>query len=384
MANKEAGVTSSTNVGSLKRKFSNSEEECNNKREGEPSLSILNLDIPSISKDWDDQLLLNLHVEVVPGVFTPYVVFSSYPDFLENQKNKRSELIAMMNDALSERKILLDCYNHAMENIINLDYEHIDHVPVYRVKELYENTKTLNKLAWRDWKKQLTESDFKTIRGLKEKCRRLQQKVNDFLWQLLYIVDRRQLPEPEELSEGMFQELFMRFARIFELGLVGAPNVGCYTFKVNGKEISSVPDALVINPCKKNSLLAVVKVTKTYKKEIDLEAQKKMRKVIKVQNPTEHVDTNLKCQHIGDILSVLRCSLFGPTGMFGFVVQATEVTVVAFATDKNYIQYIKTGLFPEQDCATVKYSEKCNILSKKGRHKLVKTFLDMATLMKYM
>ncbi|XP_062580737.1 uncharacterized protein LOC134242649 [Saccostrea cucullata] len=263
MANKEKGVVSSTSVTSVKRKFNNSEEECvthtNETRRGSPS--IMNLNIPSTSKDWSEELLPHLHIEVETEVFTPYVVFSSYPDFLESQKNKRSEIIAMMNDPASERKVPFDCFNHIMEQILNLDYEHIDHVPVWRVEKLYENSK-----IWRDWEKEL--SGFKTIKGLKEMCLRLQQNVTDFLWQLLYMVNRRQHPEREELSEGMFQELFMRYARMFELGLVGAPNVGCYNCVVGGKEISSVPDALVIDPCKKNTVLAVVKVQHTNHKKI--------------------------------------------------------------------------------------------------------------------
>lgn len=58
-----------------------------------------------------------------------------------------------------------------------------------------------------------------------------------------------------------------------------------------------------------------------------------------------------------------------------------QVTLVAFATDDKYMDCLKNGRLPKRDCATVKYSEKCNILSKKGRVQLVKTFLDMATLM---
>lgn len=40
----------------------------------------------------------------------------------------------------------------------------------------------------------------------------------------------------------------------------GTPNVGRYSFDIGGKEISSVPDAVVIDPGKQNSVLAAVKV----------------------------------------------------------------------------------------------------------------------------
>ncbi|XP_061191644.1 uncharacterized protein LOC133199833 [Saccostrea echinata] len=363
------GITTSTSGGSDMRSSSES--------------PILGSEIPLKCSDWSDQVFPLLRVEVMPEVFTPYVVFSSYSDFLESQKNKRSKIIAMMNDSLAERKVVLDCYNYAMENVLDLEYEHIDHIPVHRVEELFENTETLDKSSMRDWMRQFTENDLKAGgKDLKEKFKRVHQRINEYLWQLLYMVNKRQFPEPEELSEGMFQELFLRFAKIFELDLVGVPNVGRYTFDVSGTETSSVPDALVINPRRKNSVLAVVEVKKFYSKEIDSETQRKLRKVTKVQNPIQHVDSKLKGQHVGEILSVLQYSLFGPTGIFGLIVQATEITVVAFATDEKYLECVRKGRLPKQDCATVKYSEKCNILSKKGRLELVKTFLDMSALMK--
>ncbi|MES1922662.1 hypothetical protein MHBO_004180 [Bonamia ostreae] len=133
---------------------------------------ILDMEIPSKTSDWDDHVFPNLRIEVIPEVSAPYVVFSSYSDFLESQKHKRSKIIAMMNDyeSLGERKIVLDCYKYAMEHIIDFEYEHIDHIPVHRVEELYESTKTLDKTLLRDWMKQSAGSDLKA--GTKEKCKR--------------------------------------------------------------------------------------------------------------------------------------------------------------------------------------------------------------------
>lgn len=45
-----------------------------------------------------------------------------------------------------------------------------------------------------------------------------------------------------------------------------------------------------------------------------------------MHNQVQHVDCKLKGQHVGEILSVLHHSLFGPTGIFGIIVQATEVS----------------------------------------------------------
>ncbi|XP_048770846.2 uncharacterized protein LOC125676984 [Ostrea edulis] len=350
---------------------------------------FLNLQISQETSDWNDQVFSKLSVEMMPGVSTPYVVFSSFPDFLENQRHRRSKIIAMMNgdESLGERKVVVDCYKYAMEHIIDIDYEYIDHIPVYRVEKLYESTKTLDKTSMKNWIRHFANNDLHVMSGskrIKERCKRVNQWVNDFLWQLLYMMNKKQSTDPEELSEGMFQELFLRFAKLFELKLVGTPNVGRYSFDIGGKEISSVPDAVVIDPGKQNSVLAAVKVSKCYSKWNVLETHTKLRKVSESHDPVEHVDCELKGQHLGGMLSVLCDSLFGPTGIFGFIVQATEVTIVAFATSENYLECIKTGNFPERDSATVRYSEKCNILTKKGRCELVRTFLDMVDLMEYL
>lgn len=64
--------------------------------------------------------------------------------FLIKSDNKRSENKANIYDSLPEERIfLVDFYVNALDNVLNLDYEGIDHIPVYRVEKLYESTKTL-------------------------------------------------------------------------------------------------------------------------------------------------------------------------------------------------------------------------------------------------
>lgn len=45
-----------------------------------------------------------------------------------------------------------------------------------------------------------------------------------------------------------------------------------------------------------------------------------------MHNQDQRVDSRLKGQLVGDILAVLKNSMFGPTGIFGLIVQATEVS----------------------------------------------------------
>lgn len=119
------------------------------------------LEIPSKTSDWNDQVFPNLRIELIPEVFSPYIVFSSYSDFLENQKIKRSKIVATMNENTTEKGVLLDFYTHAMEHVLDLEYEHINHVPVHRVQELYKNIKcrTLEELPLKGF----AESDLKDV-----------------------------------------------------------------------------------------------------------------------------------------------------------------------------------------------------------------------------
>lgn len=138
---------------------------------------FLNLQISQETSDWNDQVFSKLSVEMMPGVSTPYVVFSSFPDFLENQRHRRSKIIAMMNgdESLGERKVVVDCYKYAMEHIIDIDYEYIDHIPVYRVEKLYESTKTLDKTSMKNWIRHFANNDLHVMSGskrIKERCKR--------------------------------------------------------------------------------------------------------------------------------------------------------------------------------------------------------------------
>lgn len=51
------------------------------------------------------------------------------------------------------------------------------------------------------------------------------------------------------------------------------------------------------------------------------------------------MDSRWKGQLVGDILAVLKQSMFGPTGIFGLIVQATEVS--------KYVNMEKGRIEPE-------------------------------------
>lgn len=68
-----------------------------------------------------------------------------------------------------------------------------------------------------------------------------------------------------------------------------------------------------------------LKVRKEYSTEEDSGKTRKSQKVEKTDNSVKHLSSKLKGQHIGGMLSVLQHSVFGEAGVYGFVVQGTEV-----------------------------------------------------------
>ncbi|KAK3089915.1 hypothetical protein FSP39_007632 [Pinctada imbricata] len=120
---------------------------------------------------------------------------------------------------------------------------------------------------------------------------------------------------------------------------------------------------------------------KRYSQEDDIKETRTLRGSEKMSTPVKHIDHQLK-GHVGEMLSKLKDSVIGPTGIYGFIIQGTEVTVVALSAEEKYLEYLEKGSFPKKDTkgVTLKYSRRCNFLEKDGRLALVKTFCDLAEL----
>lgn len=150
--------------------------------------AVFDGDIPTQTSNWNCTVFPKLHIESIPDVFSPYVVFSSYADFLENQKIKRSKIIATMNEHVSEKWELQDCYTYAIEHILDLDYEHIDHVPVHRVKELYKYTQSqaLDEPSLEEWQKYFAERNLED--GASTSKQKWQWYIFTFSCRLLFFI----------------------------------------------------------------------------------------------------------------------------------------------------------------------------------------------------
>lgn len=150
--------------------------------------AVFDGDIPTQTSNWNCTVFPKLHIESIPDVFSPYVVFSSYADFLENQKIKRSKIIATMNEHVLEKWELQDCYMYAIEHILDLDYEHIDHVPAHRVKELYKYTQSqaLDEPSFEEWQKYFAERNLED--GGSTSKQKWQWYIFTFLCRLLFLI----------------------------------------------------------------------------------------------------------------------------------------------------------------------------------------------------
>ncbi|CAC5422334.1 unnamed protein product [Mytilus coruscus] len=211
-------------------------------------------------------------------------------------------------------------------------------------------------------------------------CRELSTSLKTLMWQLLYMHRRVKGNTSQELSEGMFQELFVTFARTFGLNIVSSPSVDKYSLTIGMKDFVAIPDAFICHPTETgdDKICAVIQV-KGCSKDEDNDHTRNLTNVPK-GSYAGHIGSALKGQHCGQFLCTLPYSVFGKNGMFGFIVQGTKVTLTAFKADDGYYDNLCSG----QKEAFVTYSKEYNILRKEDRKLLVQTFLDIGKLMDFL
>lgn len=345
--------------------------------------------IPRQTSEWDNMVLTILGVGIVQEAHHPYEVFTrpviesdgSSTDFEKYRSIFR--LTCGTDSETIEHKIKFECVKHLFNNVLDFSYEHIQDASQQTVCDLYRKIKELQEIDLMEAVPEINPTHyFRTFPSLRWSCMRIIVEAGNFIQHLLLMI-RRKNQYSCDLNEGEYQELFVRFVRIFGLNIISVPNVPAFKTQIGSVEVSSVPDALVIHPTCENLIMASVEVRKEYSTEEDSGKTRKSQKVEKTDNSVKHLSSKLKGQHIGGMLSVLQHSVFGEAGVYGFVVQGTEVTVSALSAEKNYLGAIKEGSLPktDKDLVSIKYSEKCNILTKKGRLELIQTLFDMATFM---
>lgn len=77
-------------------------------------------------------------------------------------------------------------------------------------------------------------------------------------------------------------------------------------------------------------ILIFIQINKEYRKcETDegYEEQRSIGKRLKLDQNMNHIPSELKATHIGEMLALLPSSVFGTHGIYGFLVQGTKVNI---------------------------------------------------------
>lgn len=339
---------------------------------GSSDSSIPDNTIPEETCSWTGLLLPVLRVTVDTVTEDPLKIFeSSYLDHFfrkkEGQTGNISDILSFFRkDHIMEMR---QCFQRLSTEAIELDYEHFQEVPFQKVLELR------NYLKLSKWS---SNHEFPVEYGIQESLRR-------FYTQLLYMTRKRNIQQ--EVMEGMFQELFISFARIYGLEVHGFEDKSKFRLRIGDCHVTSNPDALICNSAFQdqgdNDIIAVVEVKKKYSREGDPESERTQQNKEIVTWQVPHVNDNVKAKHIGEMLAVLPYSVFGNNGLYGFIVQGTNVTVVSLKLYEGYYDSLKEGQLNMKN-AVVQYSRECNFLSKEGRAYLSDVFFYMSKLQDYL
>ncbi|XP_052083014.1 uncharacterized protein LOC127720472 [Mytilus californianus] len=329
------------------------------------------------TSEWTDMVLPNIGIkfdtcapESINKVFSKGVLH-----FIEHvEETIRSEVVNLFWFRSEEDEEKKDCFEHAVLDVFDIDCYHIDDISISDIMKL----KQIEKSNWID--NFVAKSD-RCQRFARERiCRELSASLKTFVWQLLYMHRRSKGNKSQELSEGMFQELFVTFARTFGLNIVSSPSVENYLMKINEKDFVAKPDAIICHPTTTgdDKICAVIGV-KGCSQDEGSDHTRNLTNMPKGSN-APHIGSDLKGQHCGQFLCTLPYSAFGKNGMFGFIIQGTKVTFTAFKADDGYYDNLCSGHLHQKE-AFVTYSEEYNILRKEDRKLLVQTFLDIGKLM---
>ncbi|XP_063438734.1 uncharacterized protein LOC134719694 [Mytilus trossulus] len=293
------------------------------------------------------------------------------------EKEACSEVLNFFLKGRTEDKEKYECFRHAVLNVFDIDCCHIDNIQEDVMLKLNQ---IIEEGHWIDNYIAMANCNQPLVRRICD--RDLCTNLKTFIWQLLYMIRKRKGNKPKELSEGMYQELFVSFARIFGLNIVSGSNVEKYSLTIDEKDFVAIPDAVICHPTAigDDKIFAVIEVKKCCQDE-ENEQIRNLRSIQK-RAFVQHVGSSLKGQHCGQFLCTLPFSAFGNRGMYGFIVQGTQVTLTSFKPEDGYYENLCNGYLRKKE-AVVTCSKEYNILKKDDRKQLVETFLDFEKLLKF-
>ncbi|XP_061185518.1 uncharacterized protein LOC133193572 [Saccostrea echinata] len=338
--------------------------------------------IPWRTKEWTGEVLSQLNIKVDQTVHEPHDLFiSGYVKIFIKQKHdeKISGFIGQMSRNEKQRVFRSQCLTRALTDVLCIDCVSIDEVPAFKIGKI-ESILQLNacpaKLLGSNQHEDFTNFAYS-----------LRVWLTQFVQQLSIMVRKRKKGTPEEITDGMYKELFLRFMKIFETQIIENSNMHSFIIPVGPNRLPLTPDAVVqSSSCKdleNDNSIAVIKVNKDSGGEKVGHEEGEMGSRPK-KLKTDSVTSRPLCQLIGDMIAVLPTSVFGSNGIYGFLVKGTKITVVSLEADEGFMENLNQG-FVEKGCGvTVKCSKECNILSTEGRLALIQTLLDMTDLIQYL
>ncbi|CAG2191123.1 unnamed protein product [Mytilus edulis] len=290
------------------------------------------------TSEWTMQCLSNFHIQTETDASEPsnklldaYQLFTNGLLHFINDKNKCANLVSNFGERSEEDKQKCDCYKYAVHDLFSIDCHHIDEVTDEDLKKIETN-------LWIDnFVEKITSTKQRLFR--ERICRDLSRHLNMFNRQLIYMLRRRRGNDLREISEGMYQELFVSFARIFGLNIVSGSNVEPYSLNINDTDIVAIPDGLICHPTdlKEDKICAVIKV-KGYREDECSDMRSTNNACY-----APHIDSSLKGQLGGQFICTLPFSVFRNHGMYGFLVQGTNVTLTSFKPEDGYYTNLCNG-----------------------------------------
>eukprot|EP00105_Crassostrea_gigas_P013799 XP_011430236.2 PREDICTED: uncharacterized protein LOC105330314 [Crassostrea gigas] len=285
-------------------------------------------EIPSRTSDWNEQVLPLLNIKVDLNVYEPHDLFNSgYVNFfMRKHHTKISGFIGYQARNAEQLHLLKQCLTLTFTDSVKVDCSVIEEIPVHKVIEME------NELKCPEWTQNLMKNlgkfDSKHESTMIDFSHSLRLWLKQFVQQISLMVQKRKRSKPEEITEGMFQELFILFVKMFGTQISGYSNLQPFLIHLGDQTVSSIPDAIIYSPsCRdieNENSIAVIEIKKEYSKCEPEETERELRNVRK-KSKTDHIPSKLKGQHVGEMLALLPSSVFGTHGIYGFLVQGTKV-----------------------------------------------------------
>ncbi|XP_076106188.1 uncharacterized protein LOC143074817 [Mytilus galloprovincialis] len=300
----------------------------------------------------------------------------------KQQKQIVESALAILDDSF---KLRIEYFEYVLNCWDDLDCEYISQITVSSaLKKVQELDRQFERssLYLGEWFNR--KSKEKKVLVL-EICRRIFYGLKLFYDQLLFMMKHSHNGDP--VTEKMFLDLFTTFVRIFDLKIYDTTKTEKY-FTIGEREFISEPDAIIYkftesescDAARLESSVFVVAKVKEYCKD---KKKDRIRHVSANLDPVaDHIDSNVKGQHIGNMLAVTQSSALGNNGIFGFIVQGTKVTLTSLKVGDDFFESKDSTVAANRTNGTVNYSKQCNILLKRGRHELIPLMLSMSTLFK--